>query len=345
MSVEKISFKSLFTKKQWMVILGVFLFVLLLLIYTFFSGNSFEGASPKQIQISRGESLNKIANTLYEAKIIPSKFNFKVAAFLYAAEKRIQAGRYEIPSGLSYFDILDKFISGDGYLLKSVDIYDGITITGIKNKLEKTVSVDPLKFAALITDKDFLKKIGFKGNSLEGYLLPGDYEIYEKSSAEETVEAMYKSYKRFFNDSLKNRAAKLGYSVHQILTMASIVQGETRNESEMPVIAGVYYNRLKTGMRLQADPTVQYLQDKGWKRLSFNDLKADSPYNTYRYKGLPPGPINNPGKKAIMASLYPKSHDYLFFVANGKGTHKFSRNFSDHLASANEYRKKLDSKN
>lgn len=344
MNVEKISFKDLLSKKQWFGVLGAFLVFLLLLIFTFFTGNKYDGPSPKRIQISRGEPLSKIAASLYEAKIIPSKFNFKLAAFLYAAEKRIQAGRYDIPSGLSYFDILDKFIKGEGDLLKTVDVYDGISITGLKNKLSKTVSVNPHEFASIITDKKFLNKIGFKGNSLEGYLLPGDYDIYEKSSAEEVAAAMYKNFSRFFNDSLKHCAQKLGYSVHQVVTMASIVQGETRNESEMPVIAGVYYNRLKIGMRLQADPTVQYLQEKGWKRLSFNDLKNDSPYNTYRHSGLPPGPINNPGKKAILASLSPKAHSYLFFVADGKGTHKFSKNFTEHLASANEYRKKLDSK-
>jgi UPF0755 protein len=341
----KISWKKLLSPKQWFGVAGFFFFFLLLLIYTFFGANNFEGAQPKKIQINRGESLSQIAGELYNAKVIPSKFNFKIAAYLYFAEVRIKPGRYLIPSGLSYFDLLDKFISGDGDMLKSVELYDGITVAGLKNRLEKTVEVNPKRFSALINDRTFMKKIGFKGNSLEGYLLPGEYDIFERSGAEEVAEAMYKKFNRFFNDSLKLRASKLGYSVHQVLTLASIVQGETKNETEMPVIAGVYYNRLKKGMRLQADPTVQYLKENGWKRLSFSDLKEDSPYNTYRHNGLPPGPINNPGKKAILAALFPRNHDYLFFVANGKGTHNFSKTFAEHKELAKEYRNKLDSKN
>lgn len=341
---EKISFKNLLTKNQWCGVIGFFIVFLGLLIYTFFSGNKYDGPAPKRIQINKGASLGEIANTLYNAKIIPSKFNFKLAAFFYAAEKRIKAGRYNIPSGLSYLGLLEKFIDGDGDLLKAVDVYDGISITGLKNKLEKTVSVNGKEFVSLISNKKFLDELGFKEKSLEGYFLPGEYDFYEHSSAKEVAAEMYKRFQRFYTDSLKTRISKIGFKLHQVITMASIVQGETRNESEMPIIAGVYYNRLKIGMRLQADPTIQYLQEKGWKRLSFNDLKAESPYNTYKNKGLPPGPINNPGKKAIMASLNPKQHGYIYFVATGKGTHNFSRTFAEHIAYAKEYRKKLDSK-
>ena len=207
-------------------------FIYSLVFVYFFYGNKFEGPSPKRIQISRGESLSQIANALYSAKIIPSKFNFRIAAFLYGADKRIQAGRYYITSGLSYFDILDKFISGDGDILKTVDIYDGISITGLKNKLEKTVSVNPRDFASVIHDKNFFKKIGFKGSSLEGYLLPGEYDIYEKSSAEETVEAMYKKFTRFFNDTLQKKAARLGYSLHQFLQWPQLCRGKQKTKSK-----------------------------------------------------------------------------------------------------------------
>lgn len=345
MKEKKINFKKLLSRSQWFSVVGAFFFFLLLLAYTFFSGNHYEGASPIRIQINKGESLSEITNDLYKNKIIPSKFNFRIASFILAAEKRIKAGRYYIQSGLSYIDLVEKFVDGDGDLLKEVSLYDGITVNGCKNKFSKTVDVNGSEFTSLVKDKQLINKLGIKASSFEGYLLPGEYDIYDKSSAKEVIETCYKRFQLFFNDSLKQRAAKLGYSVHEVITMASIVQGETKKEDEMPVIAGVYYNRLKIGMRLQADPTVEYLQENGWKRLSVNDLKTDSPYNTYRYKGLPPGPINNPGKKAILAALYPKHHDYLFFVANGKGSHNFSKNFTDHILLANEYRKKLDSKN
>jgi UPF0755 protein len=126
--------------------------------------------------------------------------------------------------------------------------------------------------------------------------------------------------------------------VHNILSLASIVNGETNLVTEMQRIAGVYHNRLNLGMKLQADPTIQYLLPGGWRRLLFKDLEINSPYNTYLYAGLPPGPINNPGKNAIIAALYPEQSNYLYFVANGNGGHKFSKTHSGHLKNVREYR-------
>jgi UPF0755 protein len=154
---------------------------------------------------------------------------------------------------------------------------------------------------------------------------------------------MYKSFNNYFNDSMRIRAKELGYNLHQVLTVASIVDGETNKKSEMPVIAGVYYNRLRTGMRLQADPTVQYLIPGGWRRLTYDDLNINSPYNTYKFAGLPPGPINNPGKDAIRAALYPQNHKYMFFVADGNGGHKFAESYQQHLELVNKYREWLKS--
>jgi UPF0755 protein len=133
--------------------------------------------------------------------------------------------------------------------------------------------------------------------------------------------------------------------MHELLTVASIVEGETNKVEEMPIIAGVYYNRLRIGMRLQADPTVQYLQINGWKRLKYRDLRTKNPYNTYLFTGLPPGPINNPRKEAILAALYPVKHQYFYFVADGQGGHKFSKTYTEHLRLVKEYRKWLNSVN
>lgn len=140
---------------------------------------------------------------------------------------------------------------------------------------------------------------------------------------------------------LIRRADSLGYTVHEILTLASIIEGETNKYEEMPMIASVYQNRLKKGMPLEADPTIQYLQPNGWKRLFYKDLKIKSPYNTYLNPGLPPGPINNPGKEAILASLYPANTDFLYFVADGKGGHTFSNSYSQHIINVNHYRRWL----
>ena len=128
-------------------------------------------------------------------------------------------------------------------------------------------------------------------------------------------------------------------TMHQVLTLASIVEGESGIDEERPMIAGVYWNRLKNRMRLEADPTIQYVLPDGPRRLFHRDLRLGSPYNTYRNYGLPPGPINNPGKKAILATLYPEKHQYLYFVATGVGGHRFSRTYAEHQKAARAYRR------
>ncbi|MCH7773727.1 MAG: endolytic transglycosylase MltG, partial [Bacteroidetes bacterium] len=171
------------------------------------------------------------------------------------------------------------------------------------------------------------------------YLFPEVYKIYENSSPKEVLKIFYNGSEEFFVDSLERRAEKLGFTIHEVLTLASIVKGETNTVEEMPRIAGVYHNRLRIGMRLQADPTIQYILPGGWRRLLHEDLEIDSPYNTYRYAGLPPGPINNPGKNATLAVLYPEKHKYLYFVANGNGGHNFSRTLNEHSRKVKEYRR------
>jgi len=153
----------------------------------------------------------------------------------------------------------------------------------------------------------------------------------------------YNAFNIFYVDSLKRRATELGYSTHEILTLASIIKGETNGVDEMKRISGVYHNRLKRGMKLQADPTVQYLLPDGWRRLLYEDLEIDSPYNTYKYAGLPPGPINNPGKNAILAALYPENNKYFYFVADGKGGHKFGKTHREHIRNVREYRRWIKS--
>ena len=141
---------------------------------------------------------------------------------------------------------------------------------------------------------------------------------------------MVKEYHNCVTDSLHARAQELGFNIKEMITLASIIEGEALYNSERPVISGVYHNRLKKGMKLQADPTIQYIINDGPRRLLNKDLKIESPYNTYLNKGLPPGPINNPGKESILAALYPMKNDYLFFVARGDGYHEFSKTEQEH---------------
>ena len=336
---------NIFSKVQITIIVFVFLSIVLVGYLTFFTSNHFDKQAPFTFEIKDGESFTSVTERLYEKSIIPSKFNFKVAAFLYGAERNIKAARFYIPNDLSYLDLLDLLVNGPADYLKPIKINDGQTLKWLGAKVRRDLKIDSAAFVNLTNDKEFIKSLGLNVSSLEGYLFSKKYKVYEKSSAEEAIKIFYKGFLDFFNDSLKQRAKQIGLTVHQVITLASIIKGETNLISEMPTISAVYHNRMKIGMRLQADPTIQYLFPDGWRRITYDDLKIESKYNTYKYSGLPPGPINNPGANAIMAALYPDKNNYLYFVANGKGGHKFAKAYSGHLKNVAQYRKWLKEQN
>ncbi len=313
--------------------------------YTFFTSNHFDKPAPVTFEIKDGETFSSVTQRLYDEGIIPDKFNFKVAALIYGAEKNIKAARFRIPNDLSYLDLLDLFIYGPADYLKTIKINDGQTIKWLGSKVKRDLRIDSTAFVNLAYDKEFIKSLGLDVLSLEGYLFSKKYKVYEKSSPEEVIKIFYKGFSDFFRDSLKLRTKEIGLSVNQVITLASIIKGETNLVSEMPVISAVYHNRLRIGMHLQADPTIQYLLPDGWRRLTYADLKIDSKYNTYKYPGLPPGPINNPGADAIIAALYPDKHNYLYFVANGNGGHTFARSYTEHLKNVAQYRRLLKEQN
>ncbi|MCX6149924.1 MAG: endolytic transglycosylase MltG [Ignavibacteriales bacterium] len=340
MQKNKIILKNILTKKQFIIIIAFFLIVFAVLAYTFFSPNYFEGKKSFRFEIKTGTTLNQVIDTLYNAGIIPGKRNMRIAAFLLGAEKSIKAGRYEIPNGINYVNLVEMFKEGLCEVPVYVHLYDGISLKVLARVLKEKVYVDSVLVIELSKDKKFIQTEEFNVSSLEGYLLPGDYYFYKETPVKEIIEKLKSNFDKFIStDSLQKQIKKLKYNLHQILTMASIIQGESKKVDEYITISGVYYNRLQKGMKLQADPTIQYSLNTGWRRLLKNDLKINNPYNTYVHFGLPPGPINNPGKAAILSALYPEKHSYLFFVADGKGGHKFTRNYTEHLKAVKEYRK------
>lgn len=342
MSTKKI---NLLSKAQLIIVLAVFFGLVIIGYITFFTPNHYDKPAPFTFEIKDGESFTSVTERLYEQSIIPSKFNFKVAGFLYGAQTKVKAARYKIPNDISYLDLLDLFINGPADYLRAIRINNGQTLKWLGAKVRRDVKIDSAAFVNLAQNKEFIKSLGLNESTLEGYLFPGTYKMYEQTSPEEALKIFYDGFNNFFVDSLKQRAKKLSLSVHQVLTLASIIKGETNVVDEMPRIAGVYHNRLRIGMRLQADPTIQFLLPNGWRRLTYKDLKIESPYNTYKYSGLPPGPINNPGKDAILAVLYPEKNNYLYFVANGNGGHNFARLYSEHLKNVKQYQKWLNNQN
>jgi UPF0755 protein len=340
---KKVKFKSLLSPREMVIIAAFFLAVLSFFYLTFFTPNYYKYNSPVKFEVKKGESFSQISGRLYNAGIIPGKINFKIAGILYGAQKKIKPARYYIPNGLSYLGLIDYFINGNADYLKKVKLFDGSSSKSIASRLRAELYVDSVSFIHELHNRNLLDSLGIKEQSFEGYLLPQEYDLYERSSPREIIINLYNGFNNFINDSLKKDIIKSSRGIHSILTIASIVNGETNKKTEMARIAGVYYNRLKIGMKLQADPTIQYLQQFGSKRLSFDDLKINSPYNTYKFSGLPPGPIDNPGKNAIIASVYPEKHNYLYFVADGKGGHLFARTFSDHLKNVRLYKDNLRS--
>lgn len=338
-------FKNLLTRWEFLSVVGVFIFILIISYLTFFTPNYFTSSSPIRFDISKGESFDSIAERLFEKGIIPGKTNFKIAAFIYGAEKKIRAARFRIPNGLSYLDLLDLFISGECDFQRTLTINPGQTIKWLAHRLQKYVYIDSTEFVRLANDKTFADSLGLHQKSFEGYLFATDYEIYERSSPEEAIKIFYDAFKDFYNDSLIQRTNEIGFTVHEIITLASIIKGETNKEDEMPRISGVYHNRLRIGMKLQADPTIQYVIPGGWKRLTYKDLELNSPYNTYKYFGLPPGPINNPGRAAIISALYPEKNNYLYFVADGTGGHVFGKNLTEHNNNVKKYREFIRKQN
>ncbi len=285
----------------------------------------------------------EIASLLKDQEILNNRQIFVLAAQLLGVSRNLQAGNYSFRGRISNYSVLKKLYEGE-VTTKMVTIPEGLTAPRIANILKTAVNIDSSRFMSLVHNPKFCDSLGIKAHSLEGYLYPNTYKLYEGITAEKVITYLIYHFKNEFNDSLLQRAEQMKMSVHEVVTLASIVQGEVMVEEEEPIIAALYLNRLKRGMRLQADPTIQYIIKDGPRRLLERDLKIESPYNTYLHRGLPPGPVNNPGISSIRAVLYPAEVDYLFMVANGDGTHTFSETLLEHNRAKkrfDRYRKKI----
>lgn len=337
---SKIAFSRLVNKNEYYIITAFFVFTLSLLLFLFFTPNYHYNVNGIEVNVKKGMTLNEVADTLYEKNVIPSKFPFKVSAFFLNAEEQIKAGRYEIPDGLSYFEIVELLKKGVPSQQTLVTIPEGIWQHKLAGLLQKKLGLDSLEVMRLSFDKRFLRSAGIDSDTLEGYLLPETYYFTPNSSERTVLKKLVREMDKLFTDYHIERMKELKMTKHQILTMASIIEAESNIPSEFAKISGVYHNRLKKGIALQADPTVQYLKRhrKKYNRVLYKDLEINSPYNTYKYSGLPPTPINNPGKQAVLAALYPQQHDYYYFVADGTGSHRFAKTISEHNRNVQAYR-------
>ena len=312
-----------------------------LVYYTFWFPHKSDSNAPKIVSIEKNSSVKQIAKQLYNNDVISNDFTFIVVAKIMGMETKLLPGNYSFNNNLSNIDVLNILVAGAPLPLVKITIREGLTIKQMASLLHTKYKMDSANFLSLVNNKEFINEnLNLALPNLEGYLFPNTYILQDKPSEEDLIRLMLNEIKKIFNDSLIEIMNQKKLNIHSVLTMASIIEGEARKDDERVIISGVYHNRLKKRMPLEADPTVQYAIPDGPRRLFFRDYKFESPYNTYLHYGLPPGPVNNPGLKSILAAIEPEEHDYLFFVADGTGGHFFTKTFSEHKKAIRDIRGK-----
>jgi UPF0755 protein len=293
-------------------------------------------ANEKVFIIKPGQSLSIIAENLEKESIVSNKTFFKLFTKFKKADKKLQAGEYILSASKSPSQILEILLKGKVKLYR-LTLPEGVNTKQIASLVEKAGLCGKTRFIDLCHDKSFIFSLGLKSTSLEGYLFPDTYFFPKHTSCKTVITTMVSHFKRIFTKTWRARAKTLGFSVHDIVTLASIIEKETGNTLERPLISSVFHNRLKKNMRLESDPTVIYGINNFDGNIKKKHLKMMTPYNTYQIKGLPIGPIANPGALSLQAALYPAQTDYLFFVSKKNKTHHFSKTIREHNQAVKKY--------
>ena len=300
-------------------------------IYLIFFWKNPAQANAKEIQmiIPKGATAASVSDSLAHYDLIRSKMLFKIAARILGMGSRLVPASYRISYGLSNTEIISRLTGREFAMVFEATFPEGSNIRRMAQIAKEKLSLDSAMFIRTASDTAFIHSLGIpcEAKTAEGYLFPDTYRFYISMTPQELIKRMIERWKQIIPDSLLSKRPNKNLSLHQLMTLASIVEAEAKLPQERDTIAGVYWNRLQIGMKLDADPTVQY--GLGLSRpITHDDLLKSNPYNTYLNPGLPPGPISNPGKQAILAAMNPAKHDKLYFVARGDGSggHYFSRN-------------------
>ena len=281
------------------------------------------------VTIVPGSNTTTIAKRLASENLIRSSFIFKLAVRYQGVGRELRAGKYQLSRDMRLTQILDELQKGQ-IEYQTFTVPEGLTASAIAELWEKTGLGTAEEFQKAIEIPKLLQQYLPDGVSAEGYLFPNTYKFTKGATAETIVRMMLSESDAVWNDSLTEEAKNLGLTRHQVITLASIIGREAGSKSEIPIISSVFHNRLKHNWRLQADPTVLYALGDPKRPLTRKDLKTVSPYNTYLHKGLPPGPIGNPGKASILGALRPEKTSFYYFVATGPGKHHFSKTLEEH---------------
>ena len=288
-----------------------------------------ERREPVWVTIPHGASIDVVAESLAVHQLVSSAGSFEWYAKFSGVTDSLKAGSYELYAGMSPAAIVDELREGRPFV-DSLVIPPGLWAKEIAWYVERQLSVPADSFRVATHDSTLIARMETRGPSLEGYLFPGVHHVRRGATAREIVQVMVLAFEANWPLEWTRRLDVLGLSRDEIVTLASIVEGEGGVDTDVPYMASVYHNRLREGMRLQADPTVVYGMGKR-RRVYNNDYNLDSPFNTYRVDGLPPAPIGNPSAATLKAVLYPEKTEFLYFVASASGEHVFSRSYREHL--------------
>ena len=322
-----------FIKKHYVSFIFAALFKTLLFIigYVIISTSTFNYPNDNELMlVKKGSTMIDVIKLLNENNCTYNELFFSFSMRLTGNHRRIKTGRYNF-NGINNLGSLIRVLTTESSEKVKVTLIEGWTVEKIAHKVSEKLELDSQVFRTLCNDYNFIHSLGIKSLSLEGFLFPDTYMFLKSYTEEDVITVLVNNLFKKYKNALKE-VGRSKFTMEEIVTLASIIQGEYMipNSDELPLISSVYHNRIKENMYLQADPTIQYILPGENRRLYNKHLQIDSPYNTYKYRGLPPGPINNPGFDAIKAAIRPLDTDYLYFVADGKGRHVFTKTNRDH---------------
>ncbi len=297
-------------------------------------------AEQVEVRIHPNFSAREIGNLLASKGLIRSSWFFAFYTRISGKDARLKSGVYSLSPSESLEEIIDKITRGE-VVYRKVTVPEGMNLNDIADLLQAKGIVDRQRFLKVAAQADFdfnfIKGIPKGPKRLEGFLFPDTYRFSGEPDEKEVLEMFLKRFREVYNTEFRKRAEELNMNTYEVVTLASIIEREAVKEEERPIISSVFHNRLKLGQPLQSCATVRYALNKYRGQLTYDDLLVDSPYNTYKFTGLPQGPIASPGYASLKAALYPADTDYFYFVAKPDGSHAFSRTLAEHNAAKEKY--------
>jgi UPF0755 protein len=297
------------------------------------------GGSEQFVDIPAGSSTRAIGDRLVASGVVRDPLTYRLSLVLGGHARGLKAGEYRFEQPMTPIEVLDKIARGDVYTV-TVTFPEGLSVAEMAAIAESHRLGSAADFIAAAGDKALIRTLDPLAQDLEGYLFPETYRVSRHTDAPALVRLMVSRFEHVFSPDLRRAAERHGLSIHQLVVLASLVEKETARADERPIVAAVYLNRFRIGMALQCDPTIIYaLQQAGryTGNLRRDDLAFDSPYNTYRYPGLPPGPIAAPGKASLEAVVNPADVEYLYFVSRNDGSHEFAATLAEHNRNVQKY--------